>query len=165
MFTYICIFIAVLLAAFSIKEYRLIAIVVAAEFILHKLAYNYTFIDARAEYSWLIYLFYAAIQLTVMSFLLRLKSHFIIIGLVFINFTYNLLTIKAFFDVEFISFYYIYPYFVGIIMMFELIYLGLLNKYVSNYYRKRGTIDIDHINSVFYVWPKCFSRLFSGTAL
>lgn len=158
MFTYICIFIAVLLAAFSIKEYRLICIVVAVEFILHKLAYNYTFVDARAEHSWLIYLFYAAIQLTVMSFLVSLKSHFVIIGLVFINLIYNLLTIKGFFDVEFKSFYYVYPYFVGAIMIFELAYLGLLNKYVSNHYRKHGAIDINYIDSVFYVWPKFIGR-------
>lgn len=154
MFDYLCIASAVLLAAFSIKEYKLISVVVAVEFILHKLAYNYTFIEARAEYDWLIYLFYASIQLTVMSFLFSLKSHFVIITLVFINLVYNLLTIKGFFDVEFKKLYYIYPYFVGTIMIFELIYLGLLNKYVSNYYRKHGAIDINHIDSVFYVRPK-----------
>lgn len=165
-FDYICISIAVLLAAFSVKQYKIISIIVALEFILHNLAYNYAFLEFRdiPGNGWFIYLMYASIQLSIMAFLFGLKSHFIIIGLVFINMVYNLLTIKGFFDVEFISFYYIYPYFVGTIMIFELLYLGLLNRYVSNYYRKRGRIDFDHIDGVFYVWPKCFNRFFPGAA-
>ena len=164
-FDLICISIAVILAAFSVKEYMLISAVVSVEFVLHSLTYNYVYLDARAEHGWLIYLFYAAIQLTVMSFLISLKSHFVIVMLIFINFVYNLLTIKGFFDVEFKSFFYVYPYFVGAIMIFELIYLGLLNKYVSDYRRKHGAVDLSHIDSIFYVWPKPINRLFCGAKL
>jgi len=150
--------IAVLLAAFSVKEYRFIALAVAVEFILHIVAYLYVFTEFRADNGWFIYLIYAAIQLTVMASLLRLKSHFVIIGLLFINMSYNLLTVLGYFYAEFISFYYIYPYFVGTIMIFELIYLGLLNNYVARYRNNHGRVDTDHIDSVFFVRCRNTSR-------
>ena len=151
MFDYICIAIAVLLAAFSIKEYRFIAFAVALEFSLHNLAYNFAFLDFRSENGWFIYLIYAAIQLSTMYALYKLKSHFVIVGLLFINMIYNLSTVLGYFYADFISIYYIYPYFVGTIMIFELFYIGLLNRYVANYRRKHGRLDFDYIDSVFRV--------------
>jgi len=151
MFTYICILIAVLLAAFSIKEYRFISLVVALEFALHKLSYNFVFLDFRSENGWLIYIMYALIQLCAMFTLYKLRSHFVIVGLLFINMVYNLSTALGYFYEEFIHIYYIYPYFVGTIMIFELFYLGLLNRYVINYRRKHGRLDFDYIDSVFRV--------------
>jgi len=150
-FTYACIVGAALLAAFSVKEYRFIALAVVVEFTLHKAAYLYAFTELRADNGWLIYLIYASIQLVVMTSLLKLKSHFVIIGLLFINMSYNLLTVLGYFYQEFASFYYIYPYFVGTIMIFELIYLGLLNNYVARYRNKHGRVDTDYIDSVFRI--------------
>lgn len=139
------------MAAFSIKEYRFIALVVALEFTLHKLCYNYAFLDFRSENNWFIYIIYASIQLSTMYALYKLKSHFVIVGLLFINMVYNLSTVLGYFYAEFISIYYIYPYFVGTIMIFELIYLGLLSRYVRNYITKRWNVTDEYIDSVFMV--------------
>jgi len=146
------------LAAFPVKEYKFIAMAVALEFILHKVVYLYAFTGFRADNGWLIYLMYASIQLSIMFALLKLKSHFVITGLLFINMSYNLLTVLGYFYAEFISFYYIYPYFVGTIMIFELIYLGLLNNYVARYRNNHGRVDTDYIDSVFRIRSRDTNR-------
>jgi len=138
--------IAVFLAVTSVEKYRFIASIVALEFVLHVLAYNYLFLDYRAdpENGWLIYLTYVVIQLPIMAILSTLKSHFAITALIFINLTYNLLTTASYFYESSVNFYQAYQYFVGSIMIFELIYLGLLSKYVNS----RDTKDLNHFNPI-----------------
>jgi len=149
MFTYICTIIAVTLAAMSVKEYLPVAITIAAAFILEKFAYNYLFLEIRADNGWLIYLIYSTIQLMVMALLLILKSHFVIAGLIFMNLGYNLLTASSYFYSFNVNFYQAYQYFVGTIMVFELIYLGLLNRYV--YSRKHRRNNTAYLDAVFCV--------------
>lgn len=151
MFTLICAGIAALLAAFSVKEYKFIACVVAAEFISHKVAFLLFNDLSNSLGGWLIYIIYASIQLSAMYLMWRHQSHLAIIMLLFINMVYNLFTAYGYFNAGFISFYYIYPYFVGTIMVMELAYLGLLNRYVARCRNKRGGYGIDHIDSLFRV--------------
>lgn len=151
MFTLVCAGIAALLAAFSVKEYKFIACVVAAEFILHKLVYLFAFTEFRSGNGWAIYIMYATIQLSAIYLMWRYKSHLAIIMLLFINMVYNLFTAYGYFNAGFISFYYVYPYFVGTIMVMELAYLGLLNRYVARCRNERGGYGIDHIDSLFRV--------------
>ena len=94
---------------------------------------------------------YAVIQLPVMYFLYKVKSHFVITGLIFINMLYNLATPLSYFDARFIDVYYAKDWFVGSIMVMELIYLGLLSQYVRSYITKRWNVNNDYIDSVFRV--------------
>ena len=151
MFTYYCIIAAALLYGSSIKEYRFIALAVFLEFLLHKLAYNHLFLDFRSENKWFIYYMYAVIQLPIMYALYKLKSHFVITGLILINLLYNLSTSLSYFDARFISIYYAKDWFVGTVMVFELIYLGLLSQYVRTFIEKRWRVDNDYIDRVFLV--------------
>lgn len=155
MFDLFCIATAFFLCAQAVKEYRVVAFFVALEFALHKVIYLYAFTDLRAVNPWLVYLFYAFAQIIIIAALYKSKSHFVIIGLIFINAAYNLSTVVGFFYYELSKLYYIYPYFVGFIMILELMYLGLLNKYAANYYSKHGSNDINYLNSIFCVraWP------------
>ena len=156
MFDYLCIIVAVLLAATSVSKYRAIAVIIAIEFIAHKLAFNYILVEAQAENGWLTYMIYSVIQLTAMSMLLYLKSHFVITALIFINLSYNMLTALSYFYSFDVNFYQAYQYFVGTIMVFELIYLGLLNKHV--YSRKHRDNSDPYIDGVFRVRPGNSSR-------
>jgi len=146
-----CLFIAGLLAVRSVKRYRFIAWAVFLEFALHKIAYLYFFLEFRSENKWFIYLMYVSIQIPIMALLLYLKSHFVITALIFINVVYNLLTVQAYFHQEFTLFYNAKDAFIGTIMIFELIYLGLLNRYVHNYRNKYGELNFDFIDRVFRV--------------
>lgn len=151
MFTLFCSIVAALLAAFSIKEYRFIAYVVATEFIAHKVAFLLFNDLSNSLGGWLIYLIYASLQFAAIYLMWRLQSHFAITMLFFINMLYNLSTACGYVYEEFIIFYYVYPYFVGTIMIMELAYLGLLNQYVARYGVKRGDCDIDYIDRLFRV--------------
>jgi len=151
MFTYYCIIIAAFLAGNSVKEYRFLAIAVFSEFLLHKLAYNHLFLDFRSENKFFIFYLYATIQLPIMCLLLILKSHFVITGLIFINMVYNLLTPLSFSNREYSDIYDAKDWFIGTIMLMELLYLGLLSQHVTAYCRKHGTVDTDYIDRVFRV--------------
>jgi len=151
MFNTACLFIAGFLAVRSVKRYRFIAWAVFIEFALHKIVYLYLFLDFRSENKWFIYLMYVSIQIPIMALLWYLKSHFVITGLIFINLVYNLLTVQAYFHQEFVPFYNAKDAFIGTIMIFELIYLGLLNRYVYNYRNKYGKPNFDYIDRVFRI--------------
>lgn len=154
MFTLFCSALAVLLAVSAFKQYRLIALILALEFALHVLAYKYLFLDFRAENKWFIYLLYSAIQLPIMLMLKQLKAHFIIVALIFANMCYNLLTMAGYFNENFTMFYYAKDQVVGAIMIFELIYLGILNKYVVYHRGKQGYTGLIDINAIFRVWNR-----------
>lgn len=158
MFTLISAGVAALLAAFSVKEYKFIACVVAAEFISHKVAFLLFNGFSNSLGGWLIYIIYASIQLAAMYLMWKLQSHLAITALFFINMVYNLFTAYGYFNSGFISFYYVYPYFVGTIMVMELAYLGLLNRYVARKRDEHGDYGIDHIDSLFCVRRRVCSR-------
>ena len=144
MFTTVCSFVAVSLAAFSCKEWRIVAWVVALEFASHKLAYLYLALDFRAENGWAIFMIYATINLIALSLCRLLKSHFFIAFLIFLNMSYNLLTTFGYFDKIFISLYFKYDAFINTIMVLELIYLGMLCKYVPTTLFKLG-VRVDNL--------------------
>jgi len=158
MFNTVCLIIAGFLAVRSVERYRFIALAVFIEFALHKIAYLYFFLDFRSENKWFIYLMYVSVQIPIMALLLYLKSHFVITALIFINVVYNLLTIQAYFHREFISIYNAKDAFIGTIIIFELIYLGLLNRYVYNYRNKHGKLNYNYIDRVFRIRGWSFSR-------
>lgn len=143
--------IAGLLAISSIKEYRFLAGAVFFEFSFHSILYQAGIVETSLLNPWLIYLSYSVVQIFVMAYLYFKKCHFIITGFIFINLCLNLLAIQEFMPYKFISIYYVYPYLVGTIMIFELIYLGLLNQYVSNYRTEHGKPGLDYIDDVFRV--------------
>lgn len=154
MFDSICIMIAGLLAISSIKEYQFLAGAVFFEFSAHSILYRGGIMETGLFNPDLIYLSYAALQIFVMAYLYFKKSHFVITGLIFINLCINLLSFQEFQEYKFMSIYYVYPFLVGTIMIFELIYLGLLNQYVSNFRRKHGSRDLNYIDSVFRIRPR-----------
>lgn len=151
MFGYYCIIAAAYLLGCSIKEYRFIAFAVFLEFLLHKLAFNHLFLEYRAEDKSLIFYIYASIQLPVIYLLAKIKSHFVISGLIFINMIYNLSIPFTFKYETFINIYLAKDYFIGTIMIMELIYLGLLSQHARNYITKRWSVDGNYIDSVFCV--------------
>lgn len=139
------------LAIKSVEEYRFLAGAVFFEFSAHSVLYQGGIVETNFLNPSLIYLSYATLQIFVMAYLYFKKSHFIITGLIFINLCLNLLAFQEFTPYKFMSIYYIYPYLVGTIMLFELIYLGLLNQYVSDFRRKHGSHDLDYIDSIFRI--------------
>ena len=143
--------IAGFLAISSIREYRFLAGSVFFEFSVHSILYQGGIVETSVLNPWLIYLAYATVQILVMSYLYFKKAHFIITGLIFINLIFNLLSIQEFTQYKFMSIYFPYPFLVGTIMLCELVYLGLLNQYVSDYRRKHGCPDLDYIDRVFRV--------------
>lgn len=159
MFDALCIMAAGLLAAFSISEYKFLAVAVFIEFAMHNVIYQGGIVDTSLLNPYPVYIAYMSLQLLIMFYLGFLKSHFIITGLIFINFVYNIFTVWAFFDATFIKIYYIYPYFIGTIMIFELFYLSLLTKYARDYFMRQGIIsDHDYLDRLFCVRGWNFNR-------
>ena len=162
MFGYYCIIIAAFLAGNAVKEYKLIAIAVFAEFLLHKLAYNHLLLDFRSENKFFIFYVYAIIQLPIMCLLVKIKSHFVITGLILINFIYNLAIPLSFFNADFKFIYYAKEGVIRSIMVMELIYIGFLSQYVRDYLvRSKIASSNDYIDRLFRVrgWP--FARSLS----
>ena len=154
MFAVICPIAALILAAFSHPKYRFIAFVVVFEFAMSKIAYNYFFLESRAENSSLIYVLYSLIQVSVLFIMYMKQTHFIIAALVFLNLVYNFLTILQHLHITQINFHDPYQYVVGTIMIMELLYLLGTNIYVSNYLRRNGYLDIDALDSLLLVWRR-----------
>ena len=149
---------AAILAASASEKYRLIAIIVAIEFALHALAYRCFFLDFRVENKWFIYFIYSAIQLPIMFWLKKVNAHFLIVFLIFINMCYNMFTMAGYFNQNFVVFYYAKDYVVGTIMIFELIYLGMLNKYVAYNRTKHGTSGFIDVDAIFRIGYRYINR-------
>ena len=146
------------LAITSIKEYRFLAGAVFFEFSMHNVLFQGGVVDSNLLNPWLIYLAYATVQILTMAYLYFKKAHFIITLLIFINLIFNLLAIQDFTSYKFMSIYMTYKYLVGTIMIFELIYLGLLSQYVRYHITKRWNVNNDYIDSVFCVRRWGFDR-------
>jgi len=150
--------VAGLLAIKSIEEYRFLAGAVFFEFSAHSVLYQGGIVETSILNPWLIYLSYSVVQIFVMAYLYFKKAHFIITGLIFINLIFNLLSIQEFTSYKFTSIYYTYSYLVGTVMLFELMYLGLINGYVSNYRRKHRDTNLNYIDRVFCVRSRNINR-------
>jgi len=154
MFTYICIVIAFILARQSRQEYRAIAYILLAEFIAHKLAYILGIQLTDILNPSAIYMVYAIIELLAIVAILRFQAHLAIAALIFLNLTYNMLTVSQYvFNTSF-DFFSHYKYFVQTVMILELVSLGWLTAYVANFRRKHGFINTNHIDSLFCVWRR-----------
>ena len=157
MFTSICILVAALLAALSIKQFKIVGIIVALEFALHKIAF--VLLSGFSAQAWVFYFCYGLIQVAAISILRKTNCHFVIMGLMAINLFFNFYT--AYLGLEalnstvywnkFMSIYAIYAWFVGTIMIFELLYLGWLNSYVSKCMRGADDSDYNFIDRLFRV--------------
>lgn len=156
MFSLICTLIAVSLAAISIKQYRFIAYLVAIEFALHLITYNYLFLEFRSNHSSFIYFLYILIQVNVLWIMYRNQTHFIIAALIFINLTYNFLTIIQHTGFTLINFHDPYILVARTIMILELIYLLGITSYVGNYIRKHKILDINRIDNLFFIRRRLF---------
>jgi len=158
MFGAICAIIAIWLSRSSLRPK--IAAVIAIEFVAHKYVYIIGHQIAGVLNARSAFLSYAAINLIALYLVKRYKGHVMIALLLFINLCYNLVTFKELNDVvngdleeKFIVFYANYKPFVGIIMIFELIYLAFLSTYCY------GWINRFTNSSTFYL-----DRLFCSRA-
>ena len=142
------------LAAFSHPKYRFIAILIAIEFIMHKITYNYLFLDIRANNSGLIYVLYMFVQAAVLLIMYMRQTHFIIAGLIFISLTYYFITTLQYIHITDVDFYAYKSIVIRAIMILELLYLLGINIYVSAYLRRNGYLDIDAIDSFILVWRR-----------
>lgn len=158
-FDYFCIFVALILARNSRPEYRAIAYLLLAEFFFHKIAYIIGIQLTDLLNPKAIYLAYIIIQMLIIVAMIAIQAHIVIIALIFINLGYNMLTISQFDTQTYINFYEIYKYFVGGLMLLELIYLIGIHKYAENYRRKHGFISVNHIDRMFYVYRWADNRL------
>lgn len=148
MFGYACLIIAALLAAFSVKEYRIASYVVAIEFAGHKVVIDVLFNWLGLLNFWQVYFSYGVIQFVAIYILHKIQSHFFIMGLIAVNMVFNfymsiigqIAQESMVYYNKFIFFYERYPIFVGIIMILELLYLGWLNSYVSRSVRNKGVL-------------------------
>ncbi len=158
MFGVICTFAALILAAFAHPKYRFIALLVAFEFVAHKITYNYLFLDLRSENSGLIYVLYASIQVMILLFMYMRQTHFTIALLVFLNLVYNFLTTLQHQHLTTVNFHDPYWVVIGVIMILELLYLLGANLYVANYLKRNGFVDLDAIDSAILVWRRPSNR-------
>ncbi len=145
---------ALTLAAFSAKQYRFIAILVACEFALGLIVYNHLFLELRSENSGLIYVLYAVIEVIFLLVMYMKQTHFMIAVLIFFNLIYNFLTVLQHIGITTVNFHDPYAYVIGSIMTLELLYLLGVNIYVSAYLRKNGYFDIDDLDSLLLVWRR-----------
>ena len=158
MFDLICPFAAICLAAFSQKQYRFIALLVAFEFILHNLTYSYLFLDIRSNNSGLIYVLYMGIQAFVLWIMYMRQTHFIIAGLIFLNLVYNFFLVLQFTHITGVDFYAYKSMVIMSIMVLELLYLLGITTYVSVYLKRNGYLDIDDIDSLFLIFRRPYGR-------
>lgn len=150
--------IAALLAVFSIKEYKLICKIVSLEFAGHIFVY-YILYQSGILNNWSLYAGYAACQFMAMYFAKKSQYHIYIYSFLLINLTINLISLNfaynhwesRLYTQEFISIYSVYEDLTRTIMIFELLYLGFLTRYVATHIRKYGDPNIDYIDSLFRV--------------
>jgi len=131
MFDLACLALAVTFSILASKEFRVLSAIVAFEFLACFFAYNFLLLDVRSENSSLIYLIYIFIQTCVIMMLYRYKAHRVIVGLVFLNLTYNMLTASQYVASTSYDFYSNYKFNMGFIMLLELIYMLGITGYVQ----------------------------------
>lgn len=165
-FNSLCILAAGILAALSVKRYQYIAIFVFIEFALHAVVYDFGMKDTKILNKWAIYGGYLVIQLPILYYLFFRKSHFAITALISINALMNVCGLYfgymywenglhwSIFNII----YSVYPWFVGMIMLLELTYLGWLTGYVKLHVRQHGYTDYGYIDRLFCVNHEFFSR-------
>jgi len=127
---------------------------VALEFVMHKITYNYFFLELRSDNSGLIYVLYILIQVSVLLFMYMRQTHFVIAALIFLNLVYNFLTVLQHLNITGINFHNSYSYVISSIMILELLYLLGINIYVSAYLRRNRYFDIDALDSLILVWRR-----------
>lgn len=150
MFGLVCTMAAGILAVCTVRQYRFIALVVFVEFSLHKIAYQYGIIDTQAFNSSLLFAVYMIINTAALAAMYLVQTHRIIAILIFANLTYNFLSVLNFIFIKSIDFYSSFSYVVGVIMILELLYLLGITTYVTKL-RRRGVLDIDHIDHLFFI--------------
>lgn len=167
MFDYFCIIAAFVLALNSSREYRAIAYLLFTEFFFHKLVYIAGIQVTDLLNPKAIYLTYIIVQMLIIVAMIAIQAHITILILIFINLAYNMLTIAQFNAVEkglnYYDFYSLYKYFVGGLMLLELIYLAGISRYVANYRRKHGFISVNHIDRMFYIYRWNDNGLYLGS--
>jgi len=163
MFDYICIAICFILARNSRQEYRVIAYLLLAEFVAHRVVYLIGDQLLSIPGSFL-YMSYGVVELAAIFYLVMYQSHRAIITLILISLLYNALVVSQYsfpvydfmekysvviggLDLEFS----LYGALMSGVMLLELIYLGMLTAYVANFRRKQGFISASHIDRVFFI--------------
>jgi len=158
MFGYLCIVICFILARNSRPEYRVIAYLLLAEFVAHKLAY--VFGDQLMSIPGsLVYTSYVIIELSAIIYLKIFQSHRAIMTLVFISLVYNALVVSQY-SFPVYDYTVNYKLIMGVLMLLELIYLGMLTAYVANFRRKHGFISTVHIDRLFMVRRRDLDRVY-----
>lgn len=149
MFTFIMTLIAACLLVNCNKNYRAIAVILFLEFALHKLVYWFFWPDIRVDNGWFIFMCYAFIQVVTLGALYYFKAHAFITILVLINMIYNIFTAFGWFYEIFKSFYYAKDVIVGIIMILELIYMGLINGILPKLLSRLGFNCSDYLDRIY----------------
>lgn len=159
MFTFLCIIVAVCLAAFAVKEFRIVAVIVALGFLATKAAFIMLNTFLTPYDAWVCYFVYGVIEVIGIAILRQTNCHFFIMGLFGISAGFNFYTAyfahQALETIEswhkFISIDALYPWLIGIIMILELVYLGWLNNYVSKRMRGVNDSELNFIDRLFRV--------------
>lgn len=159
MFDYAGILIAFLIARKSCPEYRAIAYLVLVEFAAHKVAFILGIQLTDLLNPKAIYLTYIIIEMLIIVAMIAIQAHIFIIALIFINLGYNMLTISQY-NISTYDFFWLYKYFVGGLMILELVYLIGISGYVANYRRKYGVINVNYIDRMFCVYRRADNWLY-----
>lgn len=157
MFGYLCIAICFILARNSRPEYRVIAYLLLIEFVAHKLVYIFGDQLTPVLRGSPLYASYVIIELTAIIYLALFQSHRAIITLIFISLMYNALVVSQY---SFPVYDYMenYWWIMGLVMLLEMIYLGMLTAYVATFRRKQGFISASHIDRLFFIRRRDFNR-------
>lgn len=150
MFGYICITICFILARNSRPEYRVISYLLFIEFVAHKLVYVFGDQLTPVLQGSLLYMTYVIIEFFAIIYLKMFQSHFVIITLILSSLLYNALVVSQY---SFPVYDYMenYWWIMGLVMLLEMIYLGMLTAYVATFRRKQGFISVSHIDRLFFI--------------
>ena len=162
MFGYSCILICLILARNSRPEYKFIAYVLLAEFVAHKLIYLICDQLMNIPGSFL-YTLYIVAELTAIIYIQIYQSHRIITAFILFTILYNVLVVSQY-SMPVYDYVENYGLIMGIVMLLELAYLGMLTKYVANFRRKHGFISVGHIDSMFSIRRRNLDRLYTKRA-
>ncbi len=150
MLSLICSIIAVTLAALSVKQYKFVSTIVAMEFALHYIAYNYLFLDFRESNKATIFVMYMVIQAcAILAISYRQPRQLAMAVLIFIDLTYNFLLVLRYLHITDIDFHIIRDYVKVIIMITELVLMAGMVKNVYGNNKLPKYLNIAYFDSLF----------------
>ncbi len=140
---------ACILAALADQQYKFVSRIVALEFILHELCFNYFFVDVQLTYSSFIYMVYMVIQLPVIVLICHEHKFNLIALLITVNLAYNFFTVLQHLQmVDFFDFHEWYWLPSIIIMTLELVLMAGMTRYVQGISKLPKYLNINYIDNL-----------------